>query len=1631
MMDNNIHHSNNDDDNNFQQMKQLSPSMTTTTDILSAALDECGLGDFFANPIVHDDLTNSLPNSPDNFATIANNNEMIIDNGNDHQQWQPQSFNDELSLPSNTTLSSTSPSLYDHSELNNQEQFSTNSSSSQSISSNNQMSTVKAAIIPIKSANTSIIDGQQQHQQQPLLVKKIQRYILTKSDQQPRLIATPVSTSAQNSNAQSINRSITSISNPKIIIASGQQQSTPNTITANNINTNMILNDISNQKKLTISPNVNGTIKINVTTPPSTPTTTSMTIGNGQQTQMIRLSDLQSAGIRLANNRIILRQPSQQQPQIMRAANAQNVIRIQVTSSLNNSTQQQIMNQQQPTTVRPQIWVPNASSSSSTSVMTNGINNSNQLKKTQPRINIQTNGTRSLQSNSTPNSILDMNSNPTTPRTPLTPSKSLSFENKDDDQLEKDIRLSEEMRRLLEDHEEELANLETFADYMPTKLKIGLRHPDQVVETSSLASIPPPDVYYQLMIPDEVIDDGRLSALQLESIIYASQQHENFLRDGSRAGFLIGDGAGVGKGRTVAGIIYENYLHGRKRALWFSVSTDLKYDAERDLHDIGASRIEVHLLNKFKYGIKIHSPDNDNVKRGVIFSTYHSLIGESTSISGRFSTRFQQLLQWCGEDFDGVIIFDECHKAKNLFPSGTTRATKTGQAVLDLQRCLPKARVVYASATGATEPKNMGYMTRLGIWGPGTPFEDFNQFVAMVEKRGVGAMELVAIDLKMRGMYMARQLSFKGVQFRIEHVPLSREFIRIYNCCCRLWVSAKTKFEKALELMEADPQVSKAIWTQFWASHQRFFKYLCIASKVKFAVAFVKESLRCDKSVVIGLQSTGEARTLEQLEDNGGELNDFVSTARSVFQSLVERHFPAPNRKKLAKLLGRDTSFFDDLGIKLKRDANDEIIASISDDDNDEMMSRAKRPSGRSFFDSDDDDDFVEVSDVEENDDDDNDDDDDEEDDKSNDSDSDIDLDEIDDIMDEKLGLKPGGKPSASLKFMDILLGPSSSTNGRKRKRKALSKRRQKRIRMQQQQKRRQKQLQSKKSLKKKYEKYYNDFNNVGSDIGGYCEMLKNELLEQLESFGERLPPNTLDELIDELGGPEQVAEMTGRKGRIVSKQDGQVQYEARSENDVSLEMLNLVEKQRFMDDEKRVAIISEAASSGISLHADRRALNRCRRVHLTVELPWSADRAIQQFGRTHRSNQVSAPEYVFLISNLAGEKRFASIVAKRLESLGALTHGDRRATESRDLSQFNIDTKYGRQALEFVMKSIQGSSGLKPLVSPPENYSGNDFFEDCRIGLAGVGLLTIDRKTGNITLDKDYANINKFLNRILGLEVELQNSLFRYFNDTMDAVIKGAKRSGRYDSGIIDLSNEVGNVRKLDQENFILKSSSRAVKIQLHTVSVDRGLSFERADNLRKQALDEENYFKDEIGYYVSNSTYQIRKTIFLAIPEENPQKNKDMKQIFRIYKPSLGLQAKYETKSSLKERGQKLNDVEQAAKFWNEHYEKSEMECTHSLLFGRCRSSMMAMKSSSTTKNCCDVGIRKRTYCVLSGAVMTVWPEIEKSIPQILNHKLQVVRLKTEDNLKYIGPLIPPMYVDEVRKCLNRLANGGQSSN
>ena len=55
---------------------------------------------------------------------------------------------------------------------------------------------------------------------------------------------------------------------------------------------------------------------------------------------------------------------------------------------------------------------------------------------------------------------------------------------------------------------------------------------------------------------------------------------------GERAGFFLGDGAGVGKGRQIAGLIKEFWATGGRRVLWVSTSSDLRYDARRDLHDV-------------------------------------------------------------------------------------------------------------------------------------------------------------------------------------------------------------------------------------------------------------------------------------------------------------------------------------------------------------------------------------------------------------------------------------------------------------------------------------------------------------------------------------------------------------------------------------------------------------------------------------------------------------------------------------------------------------------------------------------------------------------------------------------------------------------------------------------------------------------------------------------------------------------------------------------------------------------------------------------------------------------------------------------------------------------------------------
>ncbi|XP_077389356.1 strawberry notch homolog 2b isoform X2 [Festucalex cinctus] len=1021
----------------------------------------------------------------------------------------------------------------------------------------------------------------------------------------------------------------------------------------------------------------------------------------------------------------------------------------------------------------------------------------------------------------------------------------------------------EEEEEAEEEDSEELGHVDTYAEYRPSKSTIGISHPDIVVETNTLSSVPPPDITYTLSIPESTINSGLLSALQLEAIIYACQQHEVILQNNQRAGFLIGDGAGVGKGRTVAGIILENYLKGRKKSLWFSISNDLKFDAERDLKDIDAPTIPVHALNKIKYG-------DTATSEGVLFATYSALIGESQA-GGQHRTRIKQILDWCKPDFDGVIIFDECHKAKNA------TSTKMGKAVLDLQNKLPRARVVYASATGASEPKNMIYMSRLGIWGEGTPFRAFDDFLHAIEKRGVGAMEIVAMDMKVSGMYIARQLSFSGVSFRIEEIGLDSDFKLVYNKAAKLWAEALQVFMRAAD--ELGLVSRKSLWGQFWSSHQRFFKYLCIAAKVRCLVELAKKELEAGKCIVIGLQSTGESRTREVLDENDGHLDRFVSAAEGVFQSLVTKHFPsekqrrekAPGNKRKRKPRGRHP--------KVPKHTVDSVgIININSDDS------------------------------------------------STDSDG--------------MDTDSNSSPDSLLDNDDVI------------------------------------------------------FVNHTSCHTVRIEELKQGLLNKISQLGKELPLNTLDELIDKFGGPDKVSEMTGRKGRVVRRPDGSVRYESRAEQGLTIDHINIKEKDRFMSGEKLVAIISEAASSGISLQADKRVKNQRRRVHMTLELPWSADRAIQQFGRTHRSNQVTAPEYIFLISELAGERRFASIVAKRLESLGALTHGDRRATETRDLSKYNFENKYGTKALDKITKAILGH--IENKVPVPKGYPGGDamFFRDMKHGMMDVGIFCKESRFG-INTEKD-CSITKFLNRILGLEVHKQNHLFQYFTDNFDYLIEKDKKEGKYDMGILDLAPGNDEIYEEKQETFMTVGNPQDGQVVLYKISVDRGMPWDEANNrfLSLTGTDE--------GFYLSHKLRGNQPCVLLA--EQGRGKN------FIVYKPNIGKQTRPESLEKLQERYRKVT-AEEAKDCWESQFSFSLKKCSHANWNGKC-------KKIEEGQGCFE-GMRLRQYHMLCGALLRVWKRVSDVVSDITSSSiLQIVRLKTKQHNKQVGIKIPENCVARVRE-------------
>jgi hypothetical protein len=83
-------------------------------------------------------------------------------------------------------------------------------------------------------------------------------------------------------------------------------------------------------------------------------------------------------------------------------------------------------------------------------------------------------------------------------------------------------------------------------------------------------------------------------------------------------------------------------------------------------------------------------------------------------------------------------------------------------------------------------------------------------------------------------------------------------------------------------------------WRSFWAGHQAFFRHMTMAAKVPAVVRMARAAVAAGKCAVIGLQSTGEARTADVVADRGDELDDFVSGPKELLLRLVDNYYPLP-----------------------------------------------------------------------------------------------------------------------------------------------------------------------------------------------------------------------------------------------------------------------------------------------------------------------------------------------------------------------------------------------------------------------------------------------------------------------------------------------------------------------------------------------------------------------------------------------------------------------------------------------------------------------------------------------------------------------------------------------------------------
>ncbi|MXY38884.1 MAG: methylase [Rhodospirillaceae bacterium] len=289
------------------------------------------------------------------------------------------------------------------------------------------------------------------------------------------------------------------------------------------------------------------------------------------------------------------------------------------------------------------------------------------------------------------------------------------------------------------------------------------------------------------------------------------------------------------------------------------------------------------------------------------------------------------------------------------------------------------------------------------------------------------------------------------------------------------------------------------------------------------------------------------------------------------------------------------------------------------------------------------------------------------------------------------------------------------------------------------------------------------------------AEQQRDALIEKLAA----LPPvpTALDQIVQQFGH-EQVAEVTGRSRRILRLCDARSTGSGQAPGErLALRSrpasANLAETAAFMDGEKRILVFSMAGGTGRSYHADLSCGNTERRIHYLLEPGWRADQAIQGLGRTHRTHQSSAPLFRPVTTDVKGERRFIATIARRLDSLGAITRGQRdsqTAMGGSDAALFresdNLESAYAKAALrQFYSALWRGRI---------EDWNVERFQDSTGLKIVHEG-----------GLKDELPPMPKFLNRLLALPIAEQNQLFAELEERIAANIEAAVEAGSYEVGV------------------------------------------------------------------------------------------------------------------------------------------------------------------------------------------------------------------------------------------------------